>query len=337
MIGVNTPKHSQIVSQDKDSVKNCITQYNRLKIDVNAPLSLPEIAWGIENEFGSLEILGTLGNFSVLIGKAKAKKSFAINLILASLLGKQSKIKTQMHDCQSNILYFDTEQSEYHVQAAVKRIEAQGGDLSKLETYHLRSLCSQDRVKAIEEIIYNSPNVGFVVIDGLRDLICSINSEEEASNIISKLMKWTEERNIHILTVLHQNKGDNNARGHLGTEAVNKAETVLRVEAIDETTSRIIPETCRNKAPKDFSFSIDEDGIPEFTENIIKIKRNSSDILDQVFENQDSFTFNNLLKEIMACAKVGRNQAVELKKQWEADGLITQKGDRAPWTLTIKN
>ena len=40
--------------------------------------------------------------------------------------------------------------------------------------------------------------------------------------------------------ILHQNKGDENARGHIGTELNNKAETVLLVEKDkgDADTSR---------------------------------------------------------------------------------------------------
>ena len=37
------------------------------------------------------------------------------------------------------------------------------------------------------------------------------------------------ERDIHIHTVLHQNKGTR-TQGHIGTELSNKAETVLQVE-----------------------------------------------------------------------------------------------------------
>ncbi len=39
-------------------------------------------------------------------------------------------------------------------------------------------------------------------------------------------MKWTELHNIHICTVIHENYGSAKARGHIGTELANKAETV---------------------------------------------------------------------------------------------------------------
>ena len=61
-------------------------------------------------------------------------------------------------------------------------------------------------------------------------MVYDINSPGESTRIISKLMQWTDDRQIHIHTILHQNKGDENARGHIGTELNNKAETVLLVE-----------------------------------------------------------------------------------------------------------
>ena len=47
-------------------------------------------------------------------------------------------------------------------------------------------------------------------------------------------MQWTDDKQIHIHTVLHQNKNDEHARGHIGTELNNKAETILQVEVDKE-------------------------------------------------------------------------------------------------------
>ena len=69
-----------------------------------------------------------------------------------------------------------------------------------------------------------------MIIDGIRDFVYDINSPSESTKIITLLMQWTDERQIHIHAILHQNKGDENTRGHIGTELNNKAETVLLVE-----------------------------------------------------------------------------------------------------------
>ena len=62
---------------------------------------------------------------------------------------------------------------------------------------------------------------------------------------------------------MHQNKGDLNARGHLGTELVNKSETVLAIEKKESSDISVVSAIqCRNKEPEPFAFKIDEEGIP---------------------------------------------------------------------------
>ena len=90
----------------------------------------------------------------------------------------------------------------------------------------LRKYTPEQRIRIVEQAIYNTPEIGLVIIDGIRDMVYDINSPSESTRIISKLMQWTDDRQIHIHTILHQNKGDENARGHIGTELNNKAETV---------------------------------------------------------------------------------------------------------------
>jgi hypothetical protein len=54
---------------------------SKYKIDVNEVIPKPQIAISLANtKTDGFAILGTLGNFSVIIGKAKAKKSFFINI-----------------------------------------------------------------------------------------------------------------------------------------------------------------------------------------------------------------------------------------------------------------
>ena len=206
------------------------------RIDPNEIMEPPKIAWEIKNKFGDFDILGTCGNFSAIIGKAKSRKSFLISIAVSSATKNGLVLDLIRSDIshQPEVLYFDTEQSKYHVQLALKRICKQINidNPQNLTVYGLRKYEPKERLALIEHAIYNMVNVGFVVIDGIKDLITSINDEEQATMIVSKLLKWTEERNIHIVTVLHQNKSDLNARGHVGTELINKAETILSVTEV---------------------------------------------------------------------------------------------------------
>lgn len=78
-------------------------------------------------------------------------------------------------------------------------------------------------------------------------------------------MTWTGERNIHIHTILHQNKGDENARGHIGTELSNKAETVLQVEKDSKNPDISTVKTAHIRAVdfEPFAFRINEEALPE--------------------------------------------------------------------------
>ncbi len=82
-------------------------------------------------------------------------------------------------------------------------------------------------------------------------------------------MQWTDDRQIHIHTILHQNKGDENARGHIGTELNNKAETVLLVEKDkgDADISRVSAMHIRAMDFEPFAFRINDRALPELVEN----------------------------------------------------------------------
>ena len=223
---------------------------------------------------GTVSTIATLGNFSLLIGKAKSRKTFFVGLIVASFIRDAivlNTIKGTAKRGKNEVILFDTEQGKFHLHRTVTRICKMSNmfNPSKFKAYGLRKFKAVDRVKMIEDKIYSTPNLGLVVIDGVRDLVTSINDEEQASNMTSLLLKWTEELNIHIIVVLHQNKNDNNARGHLGAELVNKAETTLSVTKSlqDKRISIVEAEYCRDKEPEPFAFEIDDTGLPILADN----------------------------------------------------------------------
>ena len=213
---------------------NIVELLKEAKIDVREEIKRPEIALKQILGNGQERILCSLGNFTLLSGKAKSRKSFLVGILISALISDKLiyGIKGCLPINKKKGIFVDTEQGKYHVQLSLKRIcelsEIEFPD--NLDVIALRKYKPSERLNLLEYAIYNTENLGFVVIDGIKDLITSINDEGEASMIISKLLKWSEELNIHIIVVLHQNKSDNNARGHIGTEAINKTETHLSVK-----------------------------------------------------------------------------------------------------------
>lgn len=208
----------------------------------------------------------TLQNFSLITGKAKSRKTFLAVLIIASYLGYVNDIIHAAPDRKGIVLVIDTEQSPYHLHRMMKRICELIGEENpeRLLAYGLKTLTPEEKKKFIEYKIRTIPDIAMVVIDGIRDLVYDINSPEEATKTSVWLMKLCALQNIHILNVLHQNKGDANARGHLGTELVNKAETVLSVNLDgDKTISTVESEYSREMDCDSFSFIVNEDSLPE--------------------------------------------------------------------------
>ncbi|WP_288428938.1 AAA family ATPase [uncultured Spirosoma sp.] len=231
-------------------------------------ISEPPVCLTIQHD-NHQSVVGTLGNFSLIIGKAKSRKTFVVGIAIAAAV-KQDRILSRFTGSlpadRQTVLYFDTEQGRYHVQRAVKRIcdLCSIAEPTNLKTYSLRSVPTLTRLEAIRWAIYHTPDVGLIVIDGIRDLVFDPNDPVTAAQCASNLLKWTEELQVHILTVLHQNKGDTNARGHLGTELVNKAETVISISRDNENrdVSVVAPEYCRDKDFESFAFSVDTQGLP---------------------------------------------------------------------------
>lgn len=323
----------------------------------------PQIAWEILNlKSDGYSTLGTLGNFSLINGKAKSKKSFFINIAVSTAISKDlvlSRFRSNLPDNQKEVLYFDTEQGKYHVQLALRRVckQVDIAEPSNLHVYGLRSQDPKQRLELIEYAIYNNSNVGFVVIDGIKDLVTSINDESEATMISSKLLKWSEERNIHIVTVLHQNKSDNNARGHIGTELINKAETVLSItkSESDNEISIVEPQQCRNREPESFSFEVNDEGIPIIAENFelrTETRKNKFDIteledfkkfqlLNEIYSKGESFSYSELVIQLKFAYKsqfkkeIGTNRAKELITDCKNNGWLLQDGKMKPYTLGI--
>ena len=333
----------------------------KYKIDVNEVIPKPQIAWSLTNTKSDGEaVLGTLGDFGLIIGKAKSRKSFFISIAVSTALGNDlvlGRFKSYLPNNKIDVSYFDTEQSKYYVQKAVKRICAQVNqpEPKNLHAFHLRSLNPAERLQFIETEIYSNDNIGFVVIDGIKDLVTSINDESEATMIASKLLKWSEERNIYILTVLHQNKSDNNARGHIGTELINKAQTVLSVTKAenDSNISIVEPLQCRDIEPEIFAFEINEFGIPIIAENFeirTETNKNKFDVtniedfkkyqlLTEVFSKGESFSYSKLVEQIVIAYKnqfknsIGINRTKLLITDCSNNGWLKQEKDKAPYTL----
>jgi hypothetical protein len=232
----------------------------------------PVILW-VKGEPNPVEF-GTLGNFSMITGKAKSKKTFTICLAIAPAIdGSQYNIGPfvcELPPHKRRVVYFDTEQGRHRVWKALHRVCRMAGipNPPDLEYYDLRGYDTQTRVAMIDFALNEgnpAKDIGLVVVDGCRDLVHDFNDPKDATKLATHFLQWTQNNMLHLITVLHQNKADNNARGHVGSELTNKAETVMTVEVDkqDKAVSIVEPAQCREIDFAGFAFTINETGLPE--------------------------------------------------------------------------
>ena len=321
------------------------------KIDPKKPLSLPPVCLSLIGSNGKEGIIGSMGDFSLVIGKAKSKKTFCISMFLASMAKNgltQERIKGDLPPDKKRVIFFDTEQSEYYVQKVFHRVcEIIGSTPDNFEAYCLRKFTPGERLQLIDAAIQSFPDLGFLAIDGIRDLVTSINDEEEATKIASFILKWTQEKQIHIIAALHQNKGDLNARGHLGTELVNKAQTVLSVsrDPNNKNISIVEAEFCRDSEPETFAFYVDEEGLPQIITEFIPNQLQKGgrprkdlpqdmaskfhwDFLSEVFRDLPQPNGTTIKNCIISRFGIGTNRAGEYLTYYEKEGWIKREGNK---------
>jgi hypothetical protein len=187
----------------------------------------------------------TMQNISVISGKAKSRKSGFASVLAAMTLNPNSnrtdwqrlrgqRLQAERPYQRAGVLLFDTEQAQYHAWAMTRRIlymaDRDDNSGNMLRTFALRDFNPADRLQFIAETIErHAHECSLVIIDGVRDVVMNINSEDEATLMNSWLLTITKRHNIHITCVLHENKGTDTLRGHIGTELQNKAEAVFTV------------------------------------------------------------------------------------------------------------
>ena len=101
----------EIDKQISKSTSELAIKLESYRIDVSEEIPPPEIAWEVRMDNSEdFTILGTLGNFSLVKGKAKSKKSFFINMAVATAVGKgvlQNKFRSPLKEGFGHVLYFD--------------------------------------------------------------------------------------------------------------------------------------------------------------------------------------------------------------------------------------
>lgn len=270
------------------------------------------------------------GDHTLLIGKKKSRKSLLVTHLISKYLQRRDTLA-------DDVLVFDTEQGKSHVWQARDRVYRMTNQY--IPVFYLRGRSPRDRMHFIEMTVkhwHRRPKI--LVIDGIRDLMSNINDPDESTELIVWLEKLTLHHQVAIINILHINKTDNNARGHIGTELLNKAICTIEVVYDDKTTySAVKCESSREKPFDMFMFTHGATGLPELMgtpsgEDVVnqddKIQR-----LKAVFEGE-MLKNKELRREIGAHFGVGDYTSRKLLADFIRRGWIIKSGpDRNPNTV----
>ncbi len=223
---------------------------------------------------------------NVLQGQQGSHKSRLAELICAALL--------KLHDCDTELLGFNrtnydanytvvyvdternlTEQFPYALQSIQLKAGYKITDHPPNFKYiSLLEISRIERFKALNEYLEyirkssNSPV--FIVLDVSTDCIEDFNRTDKSMELIDLMNMTINQYDVIFLCLIHENPKTDKARGHFGTELMNKASTAMQVgfekdsQQNDTDIIRVKYLKCRSSArytPFYFKYSLEEKGL----------------------------------------------------------------------------
>ena len=243
---------------------------------------------------------GAIGGIQFITGHQKNGKTFLMAQLMAAILnGDGPRAKEYIPGLQFNeelrqefpnptVLYVDTEQEKENTAKVAKRVHwLCGWPLDEPnDRFHIVWLRAEDsnegrwaKVKAAIDTY--KPLAVFV--DGIRDLLGDFNDLKESAKLIDECMTMTTYMHCTFWSVLHENPGTDKMRGHLGTEAANKASDVLRVTKKKDAGSVIFDVeqvAARGRDIEAWQFVVTDDagrlGVPKIVNSAMSLPKSSS-------------------------------------------------------------
>lgn len=285
-------------------------------------------------------------NLQVLQGKPKQGKSTAgIAFIIALLKGEYLGLSA---NAGCNVLWLDTEQDRDTVQEkALQALQIAEVDkcTARLKIVALKPYGVKERLRyALQAIQENNPD--FVFLDGIVDLVQDFNKPDECKNLLDTIGKVTERSNCALLTLIHENKNDENARGHLGSFVHQKASEVYSVKksetcSCDEQGKRIykaeVKQTYnRYKEVEPYTFIFGSNGMPEQGQDeLLAEKSNNLTMWGEVIaalpdggNNPHGYTYTEVYKAYMQHTGSKENAAKKaVQSAVEKYGSLIKEGE----------
>jgi len=207
--------------------------------------------------------IATPGNLTTVTSKAKTGKTATLGAATAAIIAAASDRASR--DClgfssphpEGAIIVVDTEQSLYDAWLCYQRGLKRAAEATDPDYLHHYSLVGYTPHQAKEAVVLALKtgkaahgSVFILILDGVADLVASVNDEIECNALVVWLRALSVEYDCPIICVIHSNEsvqsGDD-GRGHLGKQLIRKAESNLILKKSGEITT--ITSDKQRKAP----------------------------------------------------------------------------------------
>lgn len=223
------------------SKKDLVNEVIKSRFDIRKPLpDKPDYKFFVRNvKSGKLSGIALEGSIVMVSGQSKTRKSSVMASFTAALLNKDGiyqNIETTLK--KGTVLWFDTEQNEIEFSYFQRMIYIMAGLDSinpsiRYLAFNIRKYTEEQRAVIVEELVKALGDVVFVVVDGIADLISSVNDMEGTKRLTTKLCKWADVYHTPIMTTIHTNKDGKDATGSLGGFLDKKSSYHIRTSKED--------------------------------------------------------------------------------------------------------
>ncbi|MEO1384535.1 MAG: hypothetical protein AAFV78_15020, partial [Bacteroidota bacterium] len=234
------PALGKPLAQEKDFLVKMRQREEEIKARMKQPIEFSQpILWWQESPMIFPYTI------NLIQGQTGSHKSRLAELFCSAMLAEQGQ-EDEILGLRCNasfellLLYVDTErnlkeQYPYALQSILRRAGYTiDKDLPHFRFVSLLEFDRRDRFEALQAqlnyIRQESQHHIIVILDVLTDCVSDFNRTDDSMKLIDLMNQFINQYDVTFLCVIHENPGQGSkARGHLGTEAANKASTVLQI------------------------------------------------------------------------------------------------------------
>jgi archaellum biogenesis ATPase FlaH len=331
-----------VVTDATDVINNAkvIKKGSKYKFDYFKDHTLPEFTLFFEGV-----AFATIGNVTGLIGPEKSGKSTLSSMIAAAAANPEIDVCGFSSQGLQKIILIDTEQCNYYAGLQFKRAGYLSGLDAKIfagksDFYTLRSASIEERRAVLFEVLDDAPNYSLVIVDGITDVLDSINDEATAAELWHELTDIAEKKKITIIAVIHTNNGGV-ARGWVGAELQKKCEAIIKIKNDEKNNVfDFVFSLTRGKRPTGGTFVInDENGKPYRVNDLPKDagrpEKYPFKFWVGVYGNDTKLPLvTDALKDRLEKEGIERSKAGDIIREAKKKGYLTQEDKRgAPYFL----